>query len=167
MKIALDCRCRVGMFAVKKNDEQRLVLYARLSSCRFSDPPKVHLASGQAFASIEVERGHQVWLGNLGIQVAFYAMELSAELMTYFGLPYDVRAGDIGIQSLDGKPVPPWQRLVPVFSAIPMGWTHSLALCQVILEGLSRQALGVSAQNALSRPARRLPDRPTHPHQIC
>ena len=74
--------CRVGMFAVKKkNDEQRLVLDCRYSSCYFKDPPKVHLASGQSFASIEVEPGQQVGLGNVYIEVAFYAMQLPAELV--------------------------------------------------------------------------------------
>ena len=58
VKFTTECECRVGMFAVKKeNDEQRLVLDCRYSSCHFSDPPKVQLASGQSFASIEVEPG--------------------------------------------------------------------------------------------------------------
>lgn len=47
VQYALDCECRVGMFAVeKKNGEQRLVLDCRYSSCQFSEPPKVQLASG-------------------------------------------------------------------------------------------------------------------------
>ena len=29
-----------------------------------------------------------------------------------------------------------------------MGWTHSLAVCQAVLEGLARQAEGVNADNA-------------------
>ena len=109
-------------------------------------PPKVHLASGQSFASIEDEPGQQVWLGNVDIKVAFYAMELPDELLEYFGLPYDVRTGDVGITEIDGAPIPPWQRIVPVFAAIPMGWTHSLAICQAVLEGLSRLVPGVSAE---------------------
>ena len=93
VQYALDCECRVGMFAVKKkNDEQRLVLDCRYSSCHFSDPPEVQLASGQSFASIEVEPGQQVWLGNVDIKVASYAMQLPVELLKYFGLPYDVCA---------------------------------------------------------------------------
>ena len=73
-----DCRCRVGMFAVKKKtDEQRLVLDTRSSSCYFDDPPKVLLAPGQAFVSIEVEPGQQVWLGNVDIQVAFLGVAQS------------------------------------------------------------------------------------------
>ena len=77
-------------------------------------------------------------------------MQLLAALMTYFGLPYDVRAGDVGIKSLDGVAVPPWQRIVPVFAAIPMGWTHSLAVCQEVLEGLAGQAPGINADDALA-----------------
>ena len=69
----------------------------------FSDPPKVQLASGQSFVSIEVEPGQEVWLGNVDIKVAFYAMQLPAELLKYFGLPYDVRARDVGVSTvLDG-----------------------------------------------------------------
>ena len=30
-----------------------------------------------------------------------------------------------------------------------MGWTHSLAVCQSVLEGLSRQVAGINADNAL------------------
>ena len=30
-----------------------------------------------------------------------------------------------------------------------MGWTHSLAVCQSVLEGLSRKVAGVAAENAL------------------
>ena len=30
-----------------------------------------------------------------------------------------------------------------------MGWTHSLAVCQAVLEGLSRKAAGINADNAL------------------
>ena len=141
-------KCRVGMFAVnKKNNEQRLVLDARYSSCYFTDPPKVHLASGGAFASIEVEPGQQVWLGNVDIQVAFYAMELPAELLTYFGLPHDVCARDVGISEIDGVKVHPDQMLSVVFCAIPMGWTHSLAVCQNVLEGLAQQVPGVDSKN--------------------
>ena len=155
VQFALDCECRVGLFVVKKkNDEQRLVLDCRRSSCHFSAPPKVHLASGQSFASIEVEPGQQVWLGNVDIKVAFYAMQLPAELLKYFGLPYDVRAGDVGVTTLpdaegNALHIDPSTRIVPVFAAIPMGWTHSLAVCKVVLEGFARKVAGVSAEDVL------------------
>ena len=81
--------------------------------------------------------------------MAFYAMVLPAELWRYFGLPYDVRAGDVGVIVPDGVAIPPGQLIVPDFSAMPMGWTHSLAVCQSVLEGLARQASGITAENAL------------------
>ena len=65
-------------------------------------PPKVHLAFGGAFASIGVEPGQKVWLGNVGVQVAFYTMEPPASPLTYFGLPHDVRARDVGMTEIDG-----------------------------------------------------------------
>lgn len=44
--------------------------------------------------------------------------------------------------------VSPDTRIVPVFAAIPMGWTHSLAVCQAVLEGLACKVAGVSAEVA-------------------
>ena len=64
-------------------------------------------------------------------------------------MPHDVRAGDVGITYLEGVKLLPGTRIVPVFCAIPMGWTHSLAVCQAVLEGLARQVDGVTAENAL------------------
>ena len=126
----------------------------------------MHLASGQSFSSIDVEPGQQVWLGNVDIQLAFYAMKLPAELLTFFGLPYDVRVGDVGVKMIDGQVIEAGRRIVPVFAAIPMGWTHSLAVCQYVLEGLSRQAPGVTAEHALvdRRVAPRIA--PFHPHRV-
>ena len=114
----------------------------------------MHLASGQAFASIEIEPGQQVQFGNVDIEVASYAMQLPPDLMTYFGLPYDVRAGDVGITHINGIAVPPWQRIVPVFAAIPMGWAHSLAVCQEVLDGESmwRMPWSIAAWRQLSTP---------------
>ena len=39
--------------------------------------------------------------------------------------------------------------IIPVFAVIPIGWTHSLAVCQDVLEGLARQVPGIDATNAL------------------
>ena len=115
----------------------------------------MQLASGQSFAYIEVEPGQQVWLGNVDIKVAFYAMQLPAELLKYFGPPYDVRACDVGVTQVWSNsvsnyiPVHPDTRIFPVFAAIPMGWTHSPDVCQAVLEGLSHKVSGITADNAL------------------
>ena len=76
-------------------------------------------------------------------------MELPAALLTYFGLPHDVRAKGLGISEIDGVKVHPDHMLSVVFCAIPMGWTHSLAVCQNVLEGLAQQAPGVDPENSL------------------
>ena len=56
----------------------------------------------------------------------------------------------MGAKFIDGIPVDPQERIVPLFSPIPMGWTHPLAVCQAVLEGLARQGAGVGAENALA-----------------
>ena len=66
-----------------------------------------------------------------------------------------MRAGDVGVTQVwsnsvsNYMPVHPDIRIVPVFAAIPMGWTHSLVVCQAVLEGLSRKVAGITAENAL------------------
>ena len=77
---------------------------------------------------LEVEPGQQVFLGNANIKVAFYAMELLEKLLKYFGLPHGVRASDVGVTSINGIPNRPDECIVPVFCAIPMGWTLASGL---------------------------------------
>ena len=83
-------------------------------------------------------------------KMAFYAMQLPLPLCPYFGLPFDVRAGDLGIREVDGVAISPWQRITPAFAAIPMGWTRSLYICQQVLEGIARQHPNIRADNALT-----------------
>lgn len=52
-------------------------------------------------------------------------MELLASLLTFFGLPHDVRARDVGITEIDCIKVHPEQKVCTVFCDIPMGWTLS------------------------------------------
>ena len=58
-----------------------------------------------------MDPGQQVYLGNVDIKVAFYAMELPEKLLKYFGLPHDVRAGDVGITQLVGLTINPYTRI--------------------------------------------------------
>ncbi len=55
----------------------------------------------------------------------------------------------MGAKFINGVPIDPQQRVASVFSAIPIGWAHSLAVCQAVLEGLVRQVAGVDVGIAL------------------
>ena len=69
--------------------------------------------------------------------------------MTYFGLPRDVRTGDVGVVAIDGVGIHLEQKILPGLAAMPVGWTHSLAVCQNVLDGFARQLSGVNAGNSL------------------
>ena len=126
--------------------------------------PKVHFASGQAFASIDIEEGPQVWVGNVDIKVAFYVMGLPAELMQYFGLPYDVRAGDVGVAELNGVAIPPWQLITPVFSAIPTGLDTLASGVSCSPGRLGSPSQRHHGRERAFRPPPRTADRPADPN---
>ena len=60
-----------------------------------------------------------------------------------------MRARDVDITEIDGAQAHRDHLKSVVFCAIPMGWTHTLAVCQAVLKGLARQAEAVTADNAL------------------
>ena len=70
-------------------------------------------------------------------------MLLPAWLCGYFGLPR-IRAVDAGVTTLvDGTPVDPWTMVVPCCRCPPMGWAHSLWICQSVHEALADRVPGV------------------------
>ena len=149
---------QVGIFAVwKKSGAQRLILDARVSNCAFGDPGKVTLATGQSFAALEVDAGPPIWIGGVDIADAFYAIALLPPLVEYFGLP-PITAGRAGVSEVCGQSVSAGEMIVPCFSAVPMGWTLALGICQSLHEHLAYQAPGVEKENVLldGRPAPRL-----------
>ena len=128
------CRLRVGLFFVfKKDGRLRVILDERIPSSWFEEPDTVHLASGQAFACLEVDSHSPVFLGGVDIKDAFYRIELPSDLRDLFGLP-SVRACHVGAQSILGTTVHPSDMIVPCFKGVPMGWNQSLWICQSLRE---------------------------------
>ena len=125
---------QVGAFTVwKKSGKQRLVIDARLANLHFDAPEKVHLATGATFANVEVDGGPAIEVGGVDIADAFYHLELVPELREFFALP-GLRAGDVGLSHLNGKPVDVEKIVYPCLRVVPMGWTHALWLCQAAHE---------------------------------
>ena len=96
----------------------------------FNSAPKVHLATGGAFAGLEVDGDGPVFVSGVDIANAFYTMELSEYFRQCFGMP-KIRAGLAGVTHLvDGTPVSPHDLVTPCFKCPPMGWNMSLWICQ-------------------------------------
>ena len=139
------CRRRVGLFTVwKKSGKQRVIIDARIANAAFAEPPSVSLASGGAFASLEVDRGPSVFVGEVDLEDAFWWIALPESVVDMFGLP-QVRAGDVGVSEVEGVRVRASERFHPCLLATPMGFTHALWVCQSVMEGVSS---GVGAVEA-------------------
>ena len=121
------------IFVFKKDGRLRVILDGRIPSSWFEEPDTVHLASGQAFACLEVDSHSPVFLGGADIKDAFYRIELPSDLRDLFGLP-SVRACHVGVQSILGITVHPSDMIVPCFKGVPMGWNQSLWICQSLHE---------------------------------
>ena len=139
----------VGLFAVwKKNGEQRLILDGRGPNLRWADSPPARLATGQSFAAIVAEGEQPLEIGGVDIAVAFYAMGLPAELQEYFGLPA-VRCGELDVTAINGVACSAGELVHPVFTAIPMGWSQALYICQEVLESIAGRVPEVREDNCL------------------
>ena len=122
-----------GTFFVKKKDGRlRLVLDARRSNCHFVTPPATDLATGASIGDIQCDRSRSVYVGHVDISNAFYTLALPIEWRRYFALP-GVKAGDVGVPEVTGRPVPPSTIIYPCISVVPMGWSHATFWCQSVL----------------------------------
>lgn len=108
-------------------------------------PIGVALSTGDALSRIELSPHDNLYFASADLKDAFYHLELPHGIRHLFGLR-GVRAGDIGLESLRGKPVPWHQTVFPQLSAVPMGWSWALYLCQTLHERIVGQ---VGADDAL------------------
>ncbi|CAK0816959.1 unnamed protein product, partial [Prorocentrum cordatum] len=132
----------VGLFTVwKKDGRQRLVIDCRGSNFRFGEPDKTSLASGGSFSSIELAPGEVLWTAGVDIADAFYNMGLPPELRHLFALPR-LRAAQLGVRELGGRPVPGRAWVRPCLAVLPMGWTHALDFCQRVHRNILLQKGG-------------------------
>lgn len=127
-------KCNTELFFVKKKSGLlRMVVDCRHSNCFFQDPLGVSLATGDALSRIELEPEGELCFASADLKDAFYHLELPEALRPYFGLR-GVRACDIGLNQISGQAVQ-WNQVVyPQLSAVPMGWTWALWLCQTLHE---------------------------------
>eukprot|EP00971_Amphidinium_carterae_P046844 922921-Amphidinium_carterae.4 len=122
----------VGFFFVKKKEgKQRLIIDARRANCWFSESRSVSLATGSSLSQLRIPEGKNMYIGHYDIKDAFYHFQLPPSLRTYFGCP-PIKAKYLGINSVNGIPVQPNDRVVPQLSVLPMGWVHALYWCQVL-----------------------------------
>ena len=140
-------REEVSFFCVyKKNGRQRLIVDARRANAHFREPDYVHLTTGDGLGGLEFPSNSSVKVCTADLKDAFYHLALPVELRDVFGLPR-VRAGDVGVFSLNGSVVSANQWLSPRLAVVPMGWSWALWICQSVHESIiDRTGLGESSR---------------------
>ncbi|CAK0830780.1 unnamed protein product, partial [Prorocentrum cordatum] len=85
--------------------------------------------AGASFSAMDLQEGEQSWTGGVDIADAFYNMGLPSDLRRYFALPR-LRAGDLGLKSVEGQSVLSRAWVRPCLAVSPMGWSRALDFCQ-------------------------------------
>ena len=101
---------------------------ARMSNERFGAAEPVKLASGLSLGSIEVDGHAPVVLGQVDVSDAFYNLALPVDMIDLFCLK-PVLAGEVGIDSVGGRPTGAREKVYPACSAFPMGFKDAMAVC--------------------------------------
>lgn len=150
---------KVGFFCVtKKSGKLRLIVDARRSNAHFADPSHVDLTTGEGLGALEFERGDSITVAQADLKDAFYHLSMPEQLRDYFSLT-PVRACDVNISMLSGRPVDPQTRITPRLAVVAMGWTWALHLCQSIHESLADKSGLLEAA--------RIRDRHAPPNTTC
>ena len=135
-------------FVRKKSGQLRMVVDCRHSNCWFRPPLGVALATGDALGRIELGENEKLCFASADLKDAFYHLQLPLALRSLFGLRA-VRACDVGVSEVEGRPVG-WNEMIhPVLAAVPMGWSWALWLCQTLHEKLVLKA-GANDSNRLA-----------------
>ena len=124
----------VGIFFVWKKGRKalRMIIDARRANLHFGDPPHTDLLTSEGLSSFEIDFSDgppEIFVGTSDIRDAFHRLIIPRWLRKFFALP-PVRAGDVGISSLEGRPVAADALIHPVPVSLPMGFSWALFFCQ-------------------------------------
>ena len=124
----------VGLFFVKKKGGKlRLIVDCRRSNCHFSEPLPIKLATGEAMSRIQASPEEPLYMASADLQNAFYTIEMPTGLRKFFGLRR-IRAGQLGIDLVEGASVQPEQWIYPRVRVVPMGWSWAMWWVQNLSE---------------------------------
>ncbi|CAK9052120.1 unnamed protein product [Durusdinium trenchii] len=130
----------VGLFFVKKKQNRlRMIMDCRRSNSWFTEPKKVHLASGEALGRIQVSEGEELHVCSADLANAFYTLELPSQLRKFFGLRR-LHAEYVGeeIRRQLGLRKGDW--VYPRVKVVPMGWAWALYWCQTVNERICERS---------------------------
>ena len=148
------CRGRVGAFAVSKKSKivngeviqrQRLVLDCRASNLQFKAPPVTRLGSLAALSELEIPSEHRLHLAGADIRDCFYGCRCPPGLQDFFCLRDDISFSELDwVTGGMGSELCPGSRICPCISVLPMGFTWSFYIIQMLHEQISLHSLGLN-----------------------
>ena len=88
-----------------------------------------------SYARVSVDTGQTLWLSAGDLRNAFYTIEIPSELRSFFTLD-PILAGDVGLTTLEGKPISKDTLIYPRLRVVPMGWSHAVNACQTVVSSI-------------------------------
>jgi hypothetical protein len=112
-----------GVFGVPKDGGAiRLIIDARPANSLFVEPKPVKLPTPDLLAQLVAPRDAPFYVAKVDLDNFYHRLRLPEWMRPYFALP-PVSSSDVG---LDGQ-----QRVYPMCTTLPMGWSHSVLVAQM------------------------------------
>lgn len=134
-----------GLFAVPKTDEiQRLIADMRRTNALFSEPEKTTLVGPDTISKVQVPPGAKLVQATRDLRDFYHRLAMPAKWRPYFAWP-----------SVDVSLIPSAARaglhgtLFPVLVSLPMGFSHSVRIAQLIHERAMHVTLGLRKQDQI------------------
>ena len=126
-----------GIFTVKKDDDHdRLIIDARYANLWFMEPPKTALPTPAHVTQLKLAEDEQLLMGKADISNYYHHLRLPEWLQTFLALP-SLTAAELGLTDCH-----PSCELWPCCTTLPMGWSHSVRIAQLIHENILYQPHG-------------------------
>ena len=123
-------KSQVGVFGTPKPDGKiRVIIDARATNDLFCDPDPVQLPTPDLFARLSVPSRQPLYVAKCDLSDFFYRFRTPEWMHPYFGFP-PITAGLIDMGAQFGDDTIVW----PLFTVVPMGWSHSVLLTQTAHE---------------------------------
>lgn len=120
-----------GLFSVPKKEKQRLILDARKANLYFTACPEVILPNPGCLVDLLME-GDKLHCGKSDLDSFYHRIAIPEWLQTFFGLPA-INWGS--------------KKMWPVYRVLPMGWSHSVFVGQMIHEEMISRVEGYQRED--------------------
>jgi hypothetical protein len=126
-----------GIFTVHKDDDNdRLIIDARFANTWFVEPEKTALPTPAHVVQLRLPSSEQLLTGKADISNYYHHLRLPMWLWPFLALP-SVQAWEIDLNDRPGECL-----VYPCCTTLPMGWSHSVRIAQLIHENVLYQPHG-------------------------